>query len=94
VEVIKIPVFDFECEHCGLAFDKLVEPDVQIATCPECEGNSYKVFPKKAPSINLKYNPVTDMVDWNGNTTRYWDQYKKDKADGKDVRIPKHDGDG
>ena len=94
MEVIKIPVFDFECEHCGLAFDKLVEPDVQIATCPECEGNSYKVFPKKAPSINLKYNPVTDMVDWDGNTTRYWDQYKKDKADGKDVRIPKHDGDG
>ena len=57
-----MPIMDFECEHCGLAFDKLVEPDVQIATCPECEGNSYKVFPKKAPSINLKYNPQTDMV--------------------------------
>lgn len=89
-----MPIFDFECEHCGLAFDKLVEPDVQIATCPECEGNSYKVFPKKAPSINLKYNPQTDMVDWDGNRSQYWDQYKKDRKDGKDVRIPKHDGDG
>ena len=89
-----MPIMDFTCEHCGLAFDKLVDHEVEIATCPNCEGNSFKVFPRKAPSIDLKYNPITDMVDWDGNTTRYWDQYKKDKADGKDVRIPKHDGDG
>ncbi len=89
-----MPIYDFDCEHCGLKFDKIVGYGVQIATCPECEGDSYKVFPRKAPSIDLKYNPQTDIVDWDGNTTRYWDQYKQDKADGKDVRIPKHDGDG
>jgi len=89
-----MPIMDFTCEHCGLAFDKLVESGVEIATCPKCEGNSYKVFPRKAPSIDLKYNPQTDMVDWDGNRSRYWDQYKQDKKDGKDVRIPKHDGDG
>lgn len=89
-----MPIYDFTCDHCGLEFDKIVDYNVMIATCPKCEKDSYKVFPRKAPCIDLKYNPVTDMVDWDGNTTRYWDDYKKDKADGKDVRIPKHDGDG
>ena len=89
-----MPIYDFDCEHCGLQFDKIVDHNVIIATCPKCSGDSYKVFPRKAPSIDLKYNPVTDTVDWDGNTSRYWDDYKKDKKDGKDVRIPKHDGDG
>ena len=89
-----MPIYDYDCEHCGLQFDKLVSSDVVIATCPGCGGDSHKVFPRKAPSIDFKYNPVTDIVDWDGNTSRYWDDYKQQKADGKDVRIPKHDGDG
>jgi putative FmdB family regulatory protein len=89
-----VPIYDFDCEHCGLKFDKLVSSDIDILTCPGCGGDSYKVFPRKAPSIDLKYNPITDTVDWDGNTSRYWDDYKQQKADGKDVRIPKHDGDG
>jgi putative FmdB family regulatory protein len=91
--VIKIPIFDFKCEHCGLQFDKLVDKDVEIATCPKCEHNSFRIFPQKAPNFNLRYNPITDVCDWNGNTTRYWDEYKKQKSEGKNVRIPKLDGD-
>lgn len=89
-----MPIFDFDCEHCGLEFDKLVSSGVAIATCPKCSGDSFKVFPRKAPGIELKFNNATDMCDWGGNTSHYWDAYKQDKADGKDVRIPKHDGDG
>jgi len=89
-----VPIYDFDCQHCGLQFDKIVGYNVQIATCPECEHDSYRVFPRKPPGIDFKYNPVTDICDWDGNTTRYWDEYKKQKEEGKDVRIPKHDGDG
>jgi putative FmdB family regulatory protein len=89
-----VPIFDFNCSKCGLEFDKLTKQSINRVYCPICEGESFRVFPRKAPSIDLKYNPVTDKVDWDGNTSRYWDEYKKQKSEGKDVRIPKHDGDG
>jgi putative FmdB family regulatory protein len=88
-----VPIYDFECEYCGHQFDLLVGYDVNKVKCLSCNKEAKRVFPKKAPGIDLKYNPVTDMVDWDGNTTRYWDEYKKQKSEGKDVRIPKHDGD-
>lgn len=42
--------------------------------------------------FKLTYNPVTDMVDWDGNRTRYFDEYKKMKKEGKNPRIPQLDG--
>lgn len=87
-------MYDWECEHCGLAFERAEDPKVAIVTCPKCSGDSFKVFPTKAPSIELKYNPKTDIVDWDGNTTRFYDEYKKMKERGENPRIPKLDGDG
>ena len=46
----------------------------------------------KSPSFKLTYNAQTDICDWDGNRSKYWDDYKKQKAEGKKVRIPKHDG--
>lgn len=88
-----MPIYDFACE-CGFQFDKLVSYEVEETMCGACGEKAKRIFPQKAPGIELKYNPQTDMVDWDGNRSQYWDAYKKDKADGKDVRIPKHDGDG
>jgi hypothetical protein len=42
--------------------------------------------------FKLKYNPKTDLVDWDGNRSRYWDDYKKMKANGENPRIPALDG--
>jgi hypothetical protein len=46
----------------------------------------------KSPSFKLVYNPKSDKCDWDGNRTRYWDDYKKMKADGLKPRIPEEDG--
>ena len=89
-----MPIFDFVCENCGHEFDMIVSHETKETMCRSCSKTAKRVFPRKAPSIELKYNPVTDLCDWDGNRSKYWDQYKQDKSDGKDVRIPKHDGDG
>jgi len=34
----------------------------------------------------LEYNNKTDMCDWSGNTSHYWDDYKKAREEGKDVK--------
>jgi len=59
----------------------------------KCGYIANRIFPKKPPKFDLIYNNATDMVDWDGNTSRYWDDYKKMKAEGKNPRIPKLDGD-
>ena len=89
-----MPVYDFECDNCGHEFDKLVSHEVSETMCIGCSKTAKRVFPRKAPGIELKFNPETDMVDWDGNKSQYWDAYKEQKNEGKDVRIPKHDGDG
>ena len=88
-----MPLYDFVCEECGYEFDALVMDELEITMCKSCGKKAKRVFPRKAPGIELKYNPQTDMVDWDGNRSRYWDEYKKQKSEGKNVRIPKHDGD-
>lgn len=88
-----MPIYDFKCEHCGI-FDSIEKTDTDIAKCPKCGKKSKRIFPTKSPRFNLTYNPKTDICDWNGNTTRFYDEYKKMKAEGKNPRIPALDGDG
>ena len=42
--------------------------------------------------FKLLYDPKKDRVDWDGNRTRYFDEYKKMKKEGKNPRIPQLDG--
>jgi predicted nucleic acid-binding Zn-ribbon protein len=81
-------MYDWECEHCGLAFERAEDPKVSIVTCSKCGGDSFKVFPTKAPSVELKYNPKTDIVDWDGNKTQYYRKYEEAKSRGENVRLP------
>ena len=40
-----MPVYEYECEHCGTRFDRLQSfKDEQIRQCPECSGALHKVF--------------------------------------------------
>ena len=93
----KIPIFDFECVDpaCGAIFEWTVSiKDRKKVKCPYCWNSLAKQIwtMGKSPSFKLTYNAQTDMVDWDQNRSQYWDQYKKDKSEGKKVRIPKHDG--
>ena len=89
-----MPIYDWECPDCGLVFEWMAKISDETVKCPLCfDTDAKKIFPQKAPSFKLTYNPKTDMVDWDGNRTRYWDDYKKMKAEGKKPRIPALDGD-
>ena len=88
-----MPIYDFECGKCYNKFDAIVKLNAKSTVC-KCGYIAKKVFPKSAPRFNLSYNPKSDICDWDGNTTRFYDEYKKMKADGKNPRIPALDGDG
>lgn len=89
-----MPIYDFECGECGYEFDSIEKSSVKIIDCPECGKKAKKVFPKKAPKFDLLYDPQKDTVDWDGNRSRYYDDYKAAKARGENVRIAQLDGDG
>lgn len=85
-------LYDYECPECGLMFEWVAKFDEEVK-CPVCwDITAKRIFPQSAPKFKLKYNPQTDMVDWDGNRSRYWDDYKKMKAEGKKPRIPELDG--
>ena len=95
--MIEIPLYDFKCtdKKCGLEFEWLAKFD-EVVKCPLCWDTVAKKLPPqgKSPSFKLKYDPKVDRVDWDGNTSRYYDEYKKMKKEGKKPRIPQLDGDG
>ncbi len=87
-----MPIFDFQCKKCKLQFEQIAKFD-EVVKCPVCfDEDAEKIAPQKAPSFKLKYNPQTDLVDWSGNRSKYWDEYKKMKKEGKKPRIPQLDG--
>jgi putative FmdB family regulatory protein len=86
-----MPIYDYQCPKCHKVFERIAKEN-EVVVC-ECKYIAKRIFPQKSPSFKLTYNPKTDIVDWDGNRSRYWDQYKKDKEDGKKVRIPQLDGD-
>lgn len=89
-----MPLYDYMCPLCKTEFEWMAKFD-EIVKCPLCfDQDADKIFPKKSPSFKLVYNPKTDMVDFDGNRSRYYDDYKELKKTDKNARIPKLDGDG
>jgi putative FmdB family regulatory protein len=80
-------MYDWECEYCGYIFEKLVESDVDIISCLSCGEDCRKVIIKPR-GVELKYNPKTDICDWNGNTSQYYRKYNEAKDRGENVRLP------
>jgi putative FmdB family regulatory protein len=79
---------DWECQKCGLVFEDWTGMNVAINSCKKCgHDECHKVF-NKAPTIELKYNPKTDICDWDGNTTQYYRKYNEAKDRGENVRLP------
>ena len=91
-----MPLFDFKCEYCNNEFEYLVMGSKDVVKCPRCNQVDYlkRLSPQTPPNFKLTYDPKKDRVDWDGNTTRYYDQYKQMKKDGKKPRIAQLDGDG
>jgi len=76
-------MYDFKCE-CGVLSERIVKQDeINNQECPRCSKIMEQLFPNTM-SFKLVYNNKTDICDWAGNTSMYWDATKKQqKEEGK-----------
>ena len=80
-----MPIFDYKCK-CGHEEEKLLFCCYDAQLCPECGELMERQFSAEGQKFSLKYNNKTDMCDWSGNTSRYWDDVKK-QNEGK-ITVP------
>lgn len=82
----RLVMYDIYCPECGTTKeDVLVKNDEDPAdACEKCGAQMKKVC--ACGSFELKYDPKKDTTDWSGNTTRYWDDVRKARQEGKDVK--------
>jgi len=81
-----MPIFEYLCNDCGCYEEKLEfgkEMD-EKHTCPKCKKAMDRLISKSR--FELKYNNRTDMCDWKGNSSHYWDAYKQARANGQNVK--------
>ena len=79
-------IFDTECQKCEKIIEQVCVHNEDFEPCPLCGGECKKIVGRTPPSFYLRYNNKTDMVDWDGNKSRYWDDYKAAKSRGEDVK--------
>lgn len=82
-----MPLYDFKCCKCGKEFESIENQEVTEILC-ECNYIANRIFPKTAPRHDLKYNPKTDVCDWDGNTSQYYRLYNEAKDRGEKVSLP------
>jgi len=77
-------------KECGF-----IEEDVMVDTklknhgiCAKCGKGILKRMVPGQMTFELKYNNKTDMCDWDGNTSQYWNQIKSEGGD-----LPEKDRD-
>ncbi len=87
-----MPIYDLFCPSCGDTQDDIIlKMDEVPPVCIACGASMARVC--NCHSFELVYNNKTDLCDWAGNTSQYWNEYNKQKAEGKNVRINELDGD-
>ena len=85
-----MPIYEYICKDCEV-LDERIEFGEEIDAphpCPECGKEMSRMIPSKM-SFKLVYNNKTDICSWGHEgyeSSRYWDAYKKAKAEGKDVK--------
>ena len=89
-----MPIYQIKCKQCKKEEEILtLRISEKIPDC-KCGGKRIIMAPSgKSPSFKLLYDPKKDSCNWDGERTKYFDEYKKQKAEGKDVRIVEMDGD-
>ena len=87
-----MPIYIVKCQKCNKEEEVLTLRISEIIPDCECGGKRIIIAPSgKSPSFKLLYDNKKDIVDWDGNRSTYYDEYKKQKAEGKDVRIAELD---
>jgi putative FmdB family regulatory protein len=83
-----MPIYEYKCGACDHEFEQIVSLDTDDTICEKCGATASKIFSAKGQKFKLTYNPKSDMVDWNGNTSQYYRAYNEAKARGENVRLP------
>jgi putative FmdB family regulatory protein len=82
-----MPIYDYKCE-CGVLSERVVkQSDINNQKCPRCDKIMEQQFPNTM-NFKLVYNNKTDLCDWAGNTSQYWEATKKQKKDEGKLTTP------
>jgi hypothetical protein len=84
--VKKMPLFDYRCE-CGNKEERIVKRDEMDSQQCSCGAYMHRLFPDSF-RFELVYNNKTDMCDWQGNTSQYWNDVKKQKEKEGKLTMP------
>jgi len=83
---------DLFCDNKECNFieeDQMVDTSLEDhGVCKKCKKGKMRRMVGNKMTFELKYNNRTDICDWNGNSTRLWDEVKKAQAEGKKVDVP------
>jgi len=79
-----MPIYDFVCPVCGdEEYDILCKFDDEIYCC-DCGGTMERKC--NCTHFKLNYNNKTDLCDWEGNSSCYWNDVKAARARGEKVK--------
>ncbi|MCK5016049.1 MAG: hypothetical protein KAS32_03165 [Candidatus Peribacteraceae bacterium] len=75
--MIMVDLFCPECDKREI--DVFINSSKPLPMCDECDVEMKKLI--AAVSFELKYDNRTDICDWDGNSSQYWNEIKKDGGD-------------
>jgi putative FmdB family regulatory protein len=57
-----MPIYEFECESCGEAFEIILDMNEASPSCPACGGNQCKKL-IGAPAVHVKADQATARIE-------------------------------
>lgn len=83
-----MPIYDLYCKKCDhITEDYFCKPEDPLPNCHLCGGKTARIC--NCRSFKLLYDPKKDSCTW-GNEgykeSQYWKEYKKAKAEGRNVK--------
>ena len=78
-----MPIYDFECKECNKMEEVLCGVDDGFI-CPSCLKPMKKLC--NCTHFKLTYNNKTDVCDWEGNSSNYWNDVKAARERGEKVK--------
>jgi hypothetical protein len=79
-----MPIYDYRCPKCGEEKIDVYAKYEDVRLCDKCKEQMVKNC--NCSHFKLVYNNKTDMCSWQGESSQYWMEYKKQKAEGKNVK--------
>ncbi len=71
-----MPMYDIFCPECdNRVIDIMIKLDEKMPLCKKCETEMKRIV--GCTHFELIYDNRKHMTDWNGNSSRYWDEIKK-----------------